>query len=121
MTRPKIVCLCGSGRFWNHFAEHRERLTLEGYVVLGPEVQNRPEDKRPNLDALHNAKIRMADEILVVNVGGYIGDGATTSIVLALALGIPVNFTDPVLGDKFMNQSDRMQSQLDACFKTGVF
>ncbi len=34
MNRPKIVCLCGSTRFWKTFQEQALKLTLEGIIVL---------------------------------------------------------------------------------------
>jgi hypothetical protein len=46
------------------------------------------------LDALHLAKIRAADEILVVNYGGYIGDSTRAEITYALQLGKRVRYTE---------------------------
>ena len=34
MDRPRIVCLCGSTRFWEKFRDTGLRLTLEGVIVL---------------------------------------------------------------------------------------
>ncbi|MEV4808101.1 hypothetical protein AB0K18_49650 [Nonomuraea sp. NPDC049421] len=45
------------------------------------------------LDDLHRAKIRLADEVLVV--GDYIGDSTRAEIAYARSLGKPVRFTHP--------------------------
>ena len=39
------------------------------------------------LDDMHKQKIDMADGILGINVGGYIGDNSQSEIVYALAHG----------------------------------
>ena len=48
------------------------------------------------LDALHLRKIDLADRVLVVNPGGYVGESTSTEIEYAHATGKPVAFTDPV-------------------------
>ncbi|MGQ5639917.1 MULTISPECIES: hypothetical protein [unclassified Streptomyces] len=45
------------------------------------------------LDDLHPAKIRLADEVLVV--GDYVGDSARAEIAYARSLSKPVRFTHP--------------------------
>lgn len=42
---------------------------------------------------LHRAKIRLADEVLVV--GGHVGDSTRAEIAYARSLGRPVRFTHP--------------------------
>ena len=37
-NRPKIICLCGSTRFVDYYNEWREKLTLEGKIVLSVEI-----------------------------------------------------------------------------------
>jgi hypothetical protein len=81
-----IVCLCGSTRFEKEFHEANKRETLAGKIVLtvgffghstGEVIT--PEQKYA-LDALHLSKINLAHEILVLNVGGYIGDSTRNEI-----------------------------------------
>ena len=48
------------------------------------------------LDALHLRKIDLADRVLVVNPGGYVGESTGREIAYARATGKPVSFTDPV-------------------------
>jgi hypothetical protein len=44
------------------------------------------------LKAVHREKIRMADEILVVDVDGYVGDSTRQEIEFALSLGKAVRY-----------------------------
>lgn len=86
--RPVVVCLCGSTRFWEAFQQVAVRETIAGRVVLKPEVVawagvSIDEAVKARLDALHLRKIDMADEILVVNVGGYIGRSTRREIAYA--------------------------------------
>lgn len=46
-ARPPVVCICGSGRFWEEIGRQRKRLTLENKIVLGPEVKA---DNAPDAD-----------------------------------------------------------------------
>lgn len=102
MTDPKIVCLCGSTRFFQQFQEANYRLTMEGYIVLAPGfyphsdvhgegVGITPEEKE-RLDQLHLRKVDLANEIFVVNVGGYVGDSTFGEIVYAAIQGKPIRF-----------------------------
>jgi|GEM_PF-3485829 len=95
--RPEIVCLCGSTRFKEEFIKVQEKLTLEGKIVLSvglfghvdhPEIYT--DGKKAMLDELHKRKIDLADRVLVLNVGGYIGDSTRSEIEYAEAHGKPV-------------------------------
>ena len=44
------------------------------------------------LDALHLHKIDMADRVLIVNPGGYVGDSTRREIAYAQAAGKPITF-----------------------------
>lgn len=103
---PRVVCLCGSTRFWAELAEANLRETAAGRIVLAPGCDMKTphplwaderdaEELKVRLDELHRAKVRMADEVLVVNPGGYIGDSTRSEIAYALALGVPVRYTHP--------------------------
>lgn len=105
-ARPRIVCLCGSTRFWQTFAAEGLRLTLEGKIVLSigiaaPDsmVLAHPDTaegraQKTALDVLHKRKIDLADEVLVLNVGGYIGESTRSEIEYARAHGKPVRFLE---------------------------
>ena len=46
------------------------------------------------LDDMHKRKIDMADEIFVVNVGGYIGSSTRSEIEYAIVHGKPVRYLE---------------------------
>lgn len=73
-------------------------LTFAGVIVLAPgEAEGAISDEQKTvLDALHLRKIDLADRVLVVNSGGYIGESTSREIAYAQATGKPVSFTDPV-------------------------
>jgi nucleoside 2-deoxyribosyltransferase len=78
-------------------------LTFAGVIVVAPGVFTRREpdeqitdEQKASLDALHLRKIDLADRVLVINPGGYIGDSTSREIAYARATGKPVSFTDPV-------------------------
>lgn len=86
----KVITLCGSTRFKDAFLEVQKRLTLEGNIVIsvglfGHSGDNEAwvEGTKEMLDDMHKRKIDMADEIFVINVGGYIGDSTRSEIEYA--------------------------------------
>ena len=95
----KVITLCGSTRFKDAFMETQKRLTLEGNIVIsvglfghsGDEEVRAPGTKEM-LDDMHKRKIDMADEIFVINVGGYIGSSTRSEIEYAQATGKPVRY-----------------------------
>lgn len=95
VARPKIVCLCGSLRFSTEFATERTRLTLDLAIVLAPEATEAsvldPLLVRA-LGELHLRRIDLADEVRIVNPGGYIGEATRREIAYANALGKRVTY-----------------------------
>ena len=98
LDRPEIVCICGSARFADEMRAANRDLTFAGVIVLAPgEADGAISDEQKTvLDALHLRKIDLADRVLVVNPGGYVGESTSTEIEYAHATGKPVAFTDPV-------------------------
>jgi len=47
------------------------------------------------LDDLHLRKIDLADEVLILNVGGYIGESTARELKYAQRLGKKVRFLEP--------------------------
>lgn len=103
---PAVVCLCGSTRFRETFREAERREGLSGRIVLtvacfGHSGDLPPEacvDGHPTktmLDELHLRKIDLADEILVINVGGYIGNSTSREIAYAERHGKRVRYLEP--------------------------
>ena len=81
-------------------------LTLAGVIVVAPGVFPHPrnrdtdekitDEQKTSLGALHLRKIDLADRVLVINPGGYIGESTSREIAYARATGKPVSFIDPV-------------------------
>lgn len=99
----KIVTLCGSTRFKEQFLEPQKRLTLEGRIVIsvglfghsGDDEAWKPGTKEM-LDDMHLRKIDLADEIFVINVGGYIGESTRREIAYAEKTGKKVRYLEEV-------------------------
>lgn len=83
--QPTIVCLCGSTRFSEAFHEANLRETLAGNIVLsiGCDFKSDTDlllagelthEDKERLDELHLRKIDLADEVLFLNVNGYMGE-----------------------------------------------
>ena len=85
-NKYNVITLCGSIKFKDKFIEVQEKLTLEGNIVLTPiffnniKKENIGEQTKNMLDKMHKQKIDMSDEILVINVGGYIGESTKSEI-----------------------------------------
>ncbi|MFD6417478.1 hypothetical protein [Streptomyces sp. NPDC060194] len=96
-SRPEIVCICGSARFLDEMRTANRDLTFAGAIVLAPGEAAGPvtDEQKTALDALHLHKIDLADRVLIVNPGGYIGESTRREIAYARATGTPVSFTDP--------------------------
>jgi hypothetical protein len=84
---PEIVCLCGSTKFGEAFRQAAFEETLAGRIVLTIGCNMKSDDDlfgnmaeparqaiKKQLDALHLRKIDMANQVLILNVGGYIGE-----------------------------------------------
>ncbi len=96
--RPEIVCICGSTRFVDELRAANRDLTFAGVIVVAPgeAAEVVTTEQKAALDALHLRKIDLADRVLVVNPGGYIGESTSREIAYARAAGKPISFTDPV-------------------------
>ena len=101
----KVITLCGSTRFKEAFMEQQKRLTLEGNIVISVGLFGHAGDEevwtpgtKEMLDDMHKRKIDMADEIFVINVGGYIGSSTRSEIAYATSLGMPVRYLEPCEG-----------------------
>jgi hypothetical protein len=110
-ARPEVVTLCGSTRFFHEFQRANFDLTMQGKIVLsvgfyagspdqmaaehGEGVGITPDEKIA-LDDLHKRKIDLSDRVLVLNVGGYIGDSTRGEIAYAESIGVPVDYLEPL-------------------------
>lgn len=112
---PNIVCLCGSTRFYHQFQKSNFEETMKGNIVLsvgffanadpkdflmksehGEDIGITPEQKEM-LDELHKRKIDLADEILVLNVGGYIGKSTASEINYAKIKAKKIRYLEPIV------------------------
>lgn len=106
-NRPTIVCLCGSTRFWRTFQQASLQETMEGRIVLSigaasgaddEHFGNLPRDEydriKAMLDELHLRKIDLADEVLILNVGGYVGESTARELDYARRHGKRVRFLE---------------------------
>lgn len=92
---PRFVCICGSTRFRDEITDANRRLTLAGVIVVAPAIfQHRgdqiTDEQKLVLDELHLRKIDLADVVLVVDPGGYVGDSTRREIDYADRVGTPV-------------------------------
>jgi hypothetical protein len=104
LSIPHIVVICGSTRFMDQMTDADRIETAAGNIVVKPGCNMKEphpiwsdpreaERLKERLDDLHRAKIRLADEVLVV--GDYIGDSTRAEIAYARSLGKPIRFTHP--------------------------
>lgn len=107
-NKYNVITLCGSTRFKTQFIEVQKRLTLEGNIVISVGLFGHSGDNevwenmdegtltktKEMLDDMHKAKIDMADEILVINVGGYIGESTRSEIEYAIKRGKRVRYLE---------------------------
>ena len=105
----KVITLCGSTRFKDEFMEAQKRLTLEGNIVISVGLFGHSGDHevwenmdegtltatKEMLDDMHKRKIDMADEIFVINVGGYIGESTRSEIEYAKKTGKAIRYLHP--------------------------
>ena len=97
----KVITLCGSTRFKDEFLAAQKRLTLEGNIVISVGLFGHSGDDevwtegtKAMLDDMHLRKIDMADEIFVINVGGYIGESTRREIAYATKTGTVIKYLE---------------------------
>lgn len=103
-----MITLCGSTRFKDEFMKAQKDLTLAGNIVINVGLFGHSGDHevwenmdegtltktKEMLDDMHKRKIDMADEIFVINVGGYIGSSTKSEIEYAKTTGKIVNYLE---------------------------
>lgn len=106
-TFPKIICLCGSTRFYEKFAQINLEFTLYGKIVLSIGCDTKSDDNlfskmdectkqstKRALDDLHLRKIDLADEVFIINVDGYIGESTAKEIEYAKKHNKLINYLE---------------------------
>jgi len=89
------VCVCGSTKHRAEIFGAVRSETLLGRIALAPGVFSHADGstsilRSSQLTELHEHKIRLADEILIVDVDGCVGDATAREAGLAASLGKPV-------------------------------
>jgi len=102
---PTIICLCGSTKFSDAYNRAAIYETINGHIVLTIHVDPNTDlpdysrkDKaslKKSLDRLHLYQIALADEVLVINQGDYIGKSTQREIKHAAKLGKPIHYLFP--------------------------
>ena len=97
MAKPTVVTLCGSTRFKEAFEDAQLAETVAGRIVLTVGGYLHRDEKAAKLlaennnkarvDELHLRKIDISDEILLLNVDGYIGESTRREINYAIDRG----------------------------------
>jgi hypothetical protein len=107
--RPKIVCVCGSTKFWKEFQKQNINGTLVGNIVLsiapfenhddvtfGHLSAGERQELTDKLNALHKHKIDLADEILITNISGYMGESTRRELEYAKSKQKIIRFLEPI-------------------------
>ena len=102
-SKFKVITLCGSTRLKEDYIRIQKELTLAGNIVISVGLFGHQGDDevweegvKEMLDEMHLAKIDMADEIFVINPGGYIGASTKREIAYASAKGKKINSMEPI-------------------------
>lgn len=99
----KIVCYCGSLRVaMEAFKKAEYEAVLRGEIALLPccmfvDIQREygaESDYKIKADDLHKRKIDLCDEVMVLNVGGYIGESTRSEIEYAKEVGKPIKYLE---------------------------
>jgi len=99
-TKPRVVTLCGSTKFKAAFEEAAKSELLAGHLVFSvggfPHADGweLTREQKALVDVLHFRKIDLSDEILVLNVGGYIGESTEREIIYAESLRKKIRYLE---------------------------
>jgi hypothetical protein len=99
--RRVIVCLCGSTRFKEAYEQAARIETFDGKIVLSVGLFGHQEgldmagQVKARLDELHLDKIDLADEVLVLNVGGYVGESTRREVLHAARKAKTIRWLEP--------------------------
>ena len=109
MTKPKIVCFCGSSKFVDIMAiiswliERDEGKITMGlhllphwYPNVAPDHLAEAEGAAEQMDELHLRKIDLSDEVFFYNEGGYMGESTTMELDYATKHGKDLRFLEPL-------------------------
>jgi len=98
-TKPAIITLCGSSRHGAEFTYWQHKLSCEGKIVF--QTQDRDSQITSGkikaiLDELHLRKIDLSDEVMVLDVEGYIGETTDREIAYAKRKGKRITYLSEI-------------------------
>lgn len=91
---------CGSTKFKEAFEKANKEETAKGNIVLTVAMFGHLEgldmnsEMKKTFDEVHFDKILLSDEVLVLNVGGYIGESTRNEIDYAIKNGKIVKYLE---------------------------
>lgn len=95
----KIICFCGSLRFKDQFQEMEFRSLVDGDIALLPccmfvDIERKYGENgyKEKADEIHKRKIDLADEVYVINPGGYVGKSTQGEIDYARDKGKRIKY-----------------------------
>lgn len=104
---PTVVCLCGSTRFIEAYQQANLEETMAGRIVLSVGCDTKSDNElfadkslgeleeiKMRLDYLHLRKIDLADEVLILNVDGYIGESTRRELQYAQQAGKKIRYLE---------------------------
>ena len=125
-NRPTIVCLCGSTKFKDAFTKAQLEETLAGKIVLtiGCNMKSDTEifghlskqdfdSTKLKLDELHKRKIDLADEVMILNVGGYIGESTQSELSYAINENKQITYLEPLGTNSGKAILDKLKGEKD--------
>jgi len=125
LKKPTVVCLCGSTKFKQEFIKANFEETMAGKIVLTvgffahveSDIHILTLEEKKALDELHKRKIDLADEVLFLNVYGYLGDSSISELNYAYKHSKRVRFLEipPQEGDS------RLIQVCDKCFQASCW
>ena len=103
MKEYNVITLCGSTKFKEEFLQMQKELTLQGNIVISVGLFGHSGDEevwkegtKEMLDDMHKRKIDMANEIFVINKGGYIGSSTKSEIEYAKSVGKNIKYLEQI-------------------------
>lgn len=99
--RPHLVAIIGSSRFKATHLGVAQKVTLQGKIPLITGLFHHVDcvpisDRQKGvIDELMFQKIKLSDEVFVVNVNSYIGKTTKEGIEYAKELGKPITYLEP--------------------------
>ena len=105
----KKICYCGSLRkALDAFKKAEYDSVIKGEIALLPccmfvDIEREygaESDYKTKADDLHKRKIDISDEVVILNVGGYIGSSTMSELEYAKSIGKPIRYLEPLTGIK---------------------